>query len=74
MGVYFSAHWVSLEKRRKRFFLFFFRFLCFFLVFEALRKNLPAESSRTEQEGTAETDKRREQEGARTSIVLLCLH
>lgn len=57
------------------FFFFFFQVsVVFFLVFEALRENLPAESSRTEQEGTAETDKRREQEGAGASIVLLCLH
>lgn len=64
------------SRKEETFFSFFsFRFLCFFfLVFEALRENLPAESSRTEQEGTAETDKRREQEGAGASIVLLCLH
>lgn len=45
-----------------------------FLAFKEFNVNWPTESSRTEQEGTADTDKRREQEGDGPSVVLPCLH
>lgn len=73
VGVYFSAHWVSTERRDKVFFNVFTSLVSSLCV-SVRRKDIVSRAEQEDTERLGETDKGEEQEGGGNSIVFVCLH